>query len=180
MKLRKILLVLLACSLLLTLSLLGTVVAYMFKQTDSVANDLMPAYVDCEVVETFDGSTKSSITVKNTSNIDAYLRVRLVTYWVNDNGEIMPKASESITVDLAEGWIKGSGNTYYYTSPVKPEASTPDLLKDNAVLALARDESTGYRQVVEVFAEAIQSKPASAVTSSWGVTLTDGKITAAP
>jgi hypothetical protein len=33
---------------------------------------------------------------------------------------------------------------------------------------LEKDEN-GYSQVVEVFAEAIQSKPLSAVTDSWGV-----------
>ena len=34
----------------------------------------------------------------------------------------------------------------------------------------------GYRQVLEVFADAIQSEPERAVTNSWGVKISDGNI----
>ena len=49
---------------------------------------------------------------------------------------------------------------------------------EKAHLALQQDGD--YHQVIEVFAEAIQSEPDNAVTNSWGVTLTDNIITAVP
>ena len=179
MKLRKILLILLAFSLVLTLTMVGAVFAYMYRQTETVTNYLVPAYVDCVVVEEFANSTKSAINVRNTGNIDAYLRVRLVTYWVNDAGEIVAEPSQMPEIHFNNGWIKGTGNTYYYESPVAPGETPPvNLLSESITLTTANDGK--YRQVIEVFAEAIQSKPTGAVTGSWGVTVTDGKITDAP
>ena len=151
----------------------GTVYAYMFKQTENVSNQFVPAEVTCEVHETLEsGATeKSAITVTNTGDIDAYLRVRLVSYWVQSDGsgdyEIVAKASEMPTFTLGAGWIAGSDDTYYYTTPVEAGNNTTDLLESNLVLT----EEDGYLQVVEVFAEAIQSKPDNSVTESWGVTL---------
>jgi hypothetical protein len=71
-------------------------------------------------------------------------------------------------ITLADGWIKGSSNTYYYQNAVAPTELTDNLLESPIILE--KDES-GYMQVIEVFAEAIQSKPYSAVTDSWGVTI---------
>jgi len=70
---------------------------------------------------------------------------------------------------LGEDWIKGSDDTYYYRLPVAPNASTKDLLGSDMTLT----EKQGYLQVVDVFAEAIQSLPEEAVTTSWKVTLDD-------
>ena len=56
-------------------------------------------------------------------------------------------------------------------------------LKDGASIALNRvvesyqNVDYVYHQVVEIFAEAIQSKPEEAVENSWKVTVTDRKIT---
>lgn len=163
-------------SVLLMAALCGTVFAYMFKKTQTEENSFVPAVVACKVSESFDGTTKSSITVKNTGNIDAYLRVRLVTYWVDGEEKIVGKPSKSLDISPASGWISGGGNVYYYTSPIEPNGITPDLLGSSITLA----EEDGYKQVVEVFAEAIQSQPSIAVTESWGVAVdSDGNITSA-
>lgn len=176
MKKRKTMLPLLIAACLLFVSLCGGVLAYMFRRTEPKDNRFTPAVVDCAVVEDFDGNTKTSIAVKNTGNIDAYLRVRLVTYWVDGSGNLAPKPSAKITLTLPDGWIAGSDNTYYYTKAIASEATTSNLL--TAPLALQQDGD--YHQVIEVFAEAIQSEPDNAVTNSWGVTLTDNIITAVP
>lgn len=181
MKKHRIFLVVLIASLAIFLILCGTVLAYMFRQTEYEDNQFTPANVSCEVVEEFDGTQKTSIHVQNTGNIDAYLRVRLVSYWVDSNGNIVAKPSSMPEITLADGWIKGSNNTYYYQSSVSsvaPNNFTGELL--SAPIILQKDEN-GYLQVVEVFAEAIQSKPANAITNSWNVSLdTNGNITAAP
>lgn len=163
--------------------IVGGVYSYMFARTEDAANELTPAMVSCTVDETFKDNKKSSITVQNTGKVDAYLRVRLVTYWVNDAGEIVAKPSMDLTVDVADGWLADKDNdTYYYKSPVKAGAETPNLLA--APLELKKS-SDGYNQVIEVFAEAIQAKGTTdvgnvpAVTDAWGVTVdTNGIITA--
>ncbi|MBQ8663402.1 MAG: hypothetical protein IJ471_06055 [Eubacterium sp.] len=174
--------------ILIAVTACGSVYAYMFKQTEEKKNQFTPAQVSCEVVEQTDTplTQKNSIKVKNTSNIDAYLRVRLVSYWVNDLGdgnyEIVAKESELPEITPMNGWIKGSNDTYYYTIPVAPESQSPNNLTTELLNAsIVLTEEDGYKQVIEVFAEAIQSEPQSAVTNSWGVTLgADGMITAAP
>ena len=156
--------------------LCGTTFALMYRQTKALNNQLEAAFVACAVEEDFNGETKTSIAVKNTGNIDAYLRLRLVSYWVDSNGNIISKPSRMPTVSAASGWVTGTGNTYYYSQPVAPGDITTNLLGADITLV----EEDGYLQVIEVFADAIQSKPAEAVTGSWGVALASDKITTAP
>ena len=165
MKLRKNLLIILVLLLVLAASLAGALFAYMYKQTEEVTNTFVPAQVACVVNEDFNGEEKSNITVTNTGNIDAYLRVRLVSYWVDDAGNIMPVASVMPSFTLKDGWIELGNDTYCYTLPVAPNHSTAVLASG---MTLGDDEK-GYKQVVEVFAEAIQAKPAGAVESAWTV-----------
>ena len=152
--------------------LCGATFALMYRQTQALNNQLEAAVVTCAVEENFDGEKKTSIAVKNTGNIDAYLRVCLVSYWVDEAGNIISKPSQMPTLSKADGWVAGTGNTYYYSKPIAPGDSTPNLLA--AALNLEN------LQVVEVFADAIQSKPVEAVTGSWGVTIDGDSITAAP
>lgn len=178
MKTRRIYLLLIIVVLIATLVLCGTAIAYMFRQTEYEDNHFIPAEVSCEVLEAFDGEQKTSIHVQNTGNIKAYLRVRLVSYWVDEDGNIVAKPSSMPEINMATGWIKGKENTYYYQEPVTPTEQTNTLL--SSPIILKKDEN-GYLQVIEVFAEAIQSEPRKAVTSSWKVTLdTSDYITAAP
>ncbi len=138
--------------------------------------------VDCEVQEKIDSplTKKESIIVEDTVNIDAYLRVRFVSYWVRVNDatggkEIVSKPSEMPEFEISEKWILGKNNTYYYKTPVSPKDFTEELLAPGAVIQLAEED--GYRQVIEVFAEAIQSKPSSYVENSWNVIVDkDGNI----
>lgn len=162
----KILTIILIVTLVGALTLCGTVLAYMFRQTEYEDNQFTPAEVSCDVVEAFDGETKSSIRVQNTGNIDAFLRIRFVSYWVDTDGNIVSKPSSMPNITLADGWIKGSNNTYYYQEAVAPTELTDNLLASPIILE--KDEN-GYMQVIEVFAEAIQSEPLKAVTDSWGV-----------
>ena len=167
------------------LLLCGTAFAFMFRQTELFENQFDTAVVDCEVHEMLDGSgdyiqgvqsadSKKSITVKNTGNIDAYLRVRFVSYWIDANGNIVAKTSQMPMIPQTADWILGSDYTYYYKKAVAPGAFTEELLQKSIVLATS-DE--GYFQVVEVFADAIQSLPETAVEESWKVTVENNVIT---
>ena len=183
MKNVKILSVLLLAVVLVIIS--SSVGAYMRKQTATVENEFAPAEVSCEVEEEFTNNQKTSITVKNTGNIEAYLRLRLVTYWVvkdqDDKTEIVAESSPILNVDYDQNnWFKVDG-IYYCKLPVAPGESTPDLLaKDKGIVLKSnkKDENTTYYQVVDVFAEAIQSLPEDAVTEAWDVVVvdSDGKL----
>ena len=155
----------------------GTVFAYMFRQTEIKTTTFTPAKVLCEVYAPLTADDKiDSVTLKNTSNIDAYLRVRLVTYWVDGDGDVAAKSSPALSVDYDEAkWVAGSGNTFYFKTPVSPEATenlTTNLLKTPVELKT----EDGYKQVVDIFGEAIQADPTKAVTESWQVTLEDDGI----
>lgn len=162
--------------LLLVAVVAGGTIAYLFTQTDAITNTFNPSHVSCEVTESFNGEVKSNVNVTNTSDIDAYIRVKLVTYRVNDSGQHIGGVASVPDFPLGEGWIQ-FGDYYYYTSPVKPgKEPTADLISA-ITLAESYDDADGGKQVIEVMAEAIQSVPAKAVCDAWGVTVgNDGKI----
>ena len=171
--------------------------AYMVKVTSVKQNELIPAAVYCEVVEEFDGINKTSIQVQSKvedangdkiSNIDVYIRVKLMTNWYKVDGEkyiLVGRPSAALSLNLnADSWIAGSENTYYYKTPVKPGNLTENLLSQPLVLQEVKEDEVTYLQVVEVFAEAIQALGTTdadgtpAVTDAWGVTLdANGNIT---
>lgn len=178
---KKMLLIALLCTAVL-LTCIGSVDAYMRKETQVENNVFEEAIVTCKVNETFTENTKSSISVENTGNIEAYLRLRFVTYWVDANGDITFEKSLMDTLDIdydENNWTK-IGDIYYYNHPVPPETNdkTSNLLTSNMTLITKEDENGNVlRQVVQVFAEAIQSLPLKAMEESWGVTVSGGKIT---
>lgn len=155
--------------------------AFLIKKTEQRVNEFDVASVTCEVHEKTDGNvtstngivtakSKTSIKVKNTGNVNAYLRVRFVSYWVQEiDGEyqIINKASKMPDISVAEGWIAGEENTYYYEEQVSSNSFTTEFLREEVLLA----EEDGYKQVLEVFADAIQAEPTNAVSEVWGVSL---------
>ena len=157
--------------LLLTMMVGGTL-AYLTIQTNPVVNQFTPSHVSCTVTESFNGTIKSNVNVTNTSDIPAYIRVKLVTYRVSDAGENAGKhiggTADLPAFTLGTGWVK-HGEYYYYTQPVAPGASPAANLTDSMTLTGVYNDADGGKQVVEVMAEAIQSVPTSAVVSAWNV-----------
>lgn len=169
-------------ALLLSLLLLvgvaiGGTVAYLMTRTNPVQNTFTPSHVACQVTENFDGTTKSNVNVTNTGDTEAYIRVRLVTYRVNDQKQHIGGVAEIPSFTLGENWVK-YGDYYYYTLPVVPGDKPATNLTDSMTLTGSYTDADGGKQVIEVMAEAIQSKPAEAVRSSWGVTITQGSVSA--
>ena len=117
---RKVIVLAIAVVLLLSATVTGTLM-YLVSKTTAVTNTFEPATVTCEVQENFDGTVKKDVTVKNTSNIDAYLRVKLVTYRVNDKGERIGGTAAIPSFTPGEGWFEKDG-FYYYNKPVAPDA----------------------------------------------------------
>lgn len=155
--------------LLLTMMVGGTL-AYLTIHTDPVVNQFTPSQVSCEVTEKFSGTVKSEVNVKNNSDIYAYIRVKLVSYRVNGSGEHIGGTATIPSFTPGTGWVK-HGEYYYYTQPVAPNQKPANALIGNSGISLigSYDDADGGKQVIEVMAEAIQSVPASAVVSAWGV-----------
>ena len=155
----------------------GGTVAWLTANTGNVANTFTPSHVACQVTENFDGTTKSNVNVTNTGDTEAYIRVKLVTYRVNDDGQHIGGTATIPTFTPGSGWIEHDGY-YYYTSPVKPGEEPNDDLISSITLTGSYNDADGGKQVIEVMAEAIQSQPAAAVGSSWGVSISEGSVTA--
>lgn len=171
-------------SLLLIFSIgAGAAVAYLIDSTASVSNTFTPASVDCEVLGSPAGTTSSDVTdvkVKNSSNIDVWIRAEIVVTWQYEPedgtariGATPPEAGADYEMTLntissgssdIAGWVLGADGYYYYTDPVSPSSTTTVLIAkcvQNKYM-----ENNAYL-CVEVIADAIQAEPTSAVVSSW-------------
>ena len=158
-------------SLLLVIGMVvGGTLAWLSTKSAPITNTFLPTKVTCKVTESFDGITgeKSNVNVENTGDIDAYIRVKLVTYRVNDKKQHIGGTAEIPDFTPGAGWVK-KGDYYYYTKPVAPGEQPEISLIDRITLTGSYDDDAdGGKQVIEVMAEAIQSTPAKAVTEAWG------------
>lgn len=162
-------LVLVVSVLVLLLAVAGGTLAWLIANTGPVINTFTPAHVSCEVTENFDGTIKRNVNVTNTSDIDAYIRVKLVTYRVNAQGRHIGGAATIPDFTLGTNWVK-NGEYYYYTLPVAAGGKPAnDLIDSNGITLVKYTDADGGKQVIEVMAEAIQSSPAEAVQQAWGV-----------
>lgn len=164
--------------LLLALAVGGTI-AWLSTKTTPVINTFTPAKVTCEVEEKFDKTTgvKTDVNVKNTGNIAVYIRVKLVTYRTNDDGQHIGGTADLPKFALGENWVK-HGEYYYYTLPVAPEEKPAANLAEKMTLKKFYNDADGGKQALDVMAEAIQSEPKKAVGEAWGVQIAPGKVTA--
>lgn len=162
--------------LVVTLAISGTL-AYLVTKSDPVENKFTPSHVACQVTENFDGTTKSNVNVTNTGDTDAYIRVKLVSYRVNAQGQHIGGTAAVPSFTPGENWKLHTDGYYYYTLPVAPGEEPKADLIGSIDLTGSYDDADGGKQVIEVMAEAIQSGPADAVGKSWGVTVENGVIT---
>ena len=162
--------------LIVTMAVGGTV-ACVAAHCGPIQNSFKPSFVDCEVKESFNGTTKSEVNVQNTGDTEAYIRVKLVTYRVNDDGQHIGGVAEIPGFEPGANW-KEFGGYYYYTLPVAPGEKPKADLISSISLTGSYDDADGGSQVIEVMAEAIQSGPADAVGKSWGVSISEGSVTA--
>ena len=159
---------LIATVLLLALAIGGTI-AWLSTKDAPIQNKFLPSKVTCEVQEKFDGTTgeKTKVNVKNTGTIDAFIRVKLVTYRTNDQGQHIGGTASLPSFVLGADWVK-YGDYYYYTKPVAPNQTPATNLTDSMTLTGSYADTDGGKQAVDVMAEAIQSVPVEAVQAAWG------------
>lgn len=157
-----------ATAVLLALAIGGTV-AWLSTEDAPIQNKFLPSKVTCEVQEKFEGTTgeKTNVNVKNTGTIDAFIRVKLVTYRTNDQGQHIGGTASLPEFTLGTGWMK-YGDYYYYTKPVAPNQKPEANLTNSMTLVGSYMDTDGGKQAVDVMAEAIQSVPEDAVKAAWG------------
>ena len=164
---------LVALLVLLCCTVAGTL-AYLVTSTNSVTNTFTPASVTTEVNESFTGGVKSNVTIKNTGNIDAYIRVAVVVNWADKDGNVYggavptdkgDKKDYDLTLKANNGWIKGADGYYYYIHPVAPKKSTTAIFED--ITQLTDDPAEGYGLQITILADGIQSEPGTTVVSVW-------------
>lgn len=165
-----------ATVMLLALAIGGTV-AWLTDTSPAVVNTFTPSQVSCEVKEDFNNQSgvKSNVQVKNTSDIPAFIRVKLVTYRTNGKGEHIGGMAAVPSFQPGANWVLHEGY-YYYTQPVQPQNFTGILIDEIQLQDPYTDADRG-RQAIDVMAEAIQSVPEAAVQDAWGFGLkADGSL----
>ena len=174
----------------------GSTLAYLFDITGVVKNIFDPGVVTTEVTENFEDGVKSNVAIKNTGNVEAYLRATYVVNWKNEAGDVYgkyePVAETDYTLALQEydeediaKWIPGGDGFYYWTMPVlsddetetDAECSTGVLIASCKMINRPADLPEGYTLSVEILGSGIQSRPDAAVEQAWpAVKVEDGML----
>lgn len=169
---KKALMTLVSVALLLLVAS-GSTLAYLAMGSGTVKNTFLPSQVSCSVVEegteytgnTVDVSSKSNVTIKNTSDIDAYIRASILVTWKSEDGVVYAaKPQEGNGKDYTmqintANWDSGNDGFYYYSSKVATGQQTSalilsaDQISDGPVGA----DNTQYDLSIEILAEAIQA-----------------------
>ncbi len=174
--------------LVLVFAAVGVTVAYLQTQTEPLENEFTPAKVSCKVDETFDGNVKSNVTIQNTGDTDAFIRVAIVANWVqtedNDNSKVtsvharQPVAGTDYTLTLADDvnvkWLKDSNGFYYYKDAVQPNEVTAILIEE--CKPIEDKVPAGYTLAVEIVASAIQASPETVAEEYWHISVENGEI----
>ena len=162
------LIIVIAVALCITLvATVGGVWSYLVSRTDTVSNEFVPAKVTCEVEETFQNGVKENVCIKNTGNVNAFIRAAVVVTFEADDGKVLANAP----VENAD-WQKGADGFWYHKKSVSPNNTTSQLIGKAEAVSVP----DGYKLNIRILATAIQSDPESAVKEAWNVTVSGGTL----
>lgn len=170
--------VMIVSGFLLTIAV-GVTFAYIIASTTPMKNEFRPVKVTCAIEETFENDVKKDVRVKNTGDVNAFIRAMIVVNWVSDDGQgkihaQMPKEGVDYSIQWgASGWKKCTDGFWYYNTAVAPGNITADLIETSAALGNAPE---GYRLQIQILASAFQAMPETAIEQEWGVIVDDGTI----
>lgn len=145
----------------------GGTVAWLTQTTQTENNNFSYGTVSCAINESFNGTTKSNVTVTNTGNTPAYIRAACIVNWVDAQGNIAANVPADYTYSLSipgAGWTAGSDGYYYYNSVVDAKGTTEGSLLTCTSSHPADGE---YTLSVKVIASAVQATPSTAVNEAW-------------
>ena len=148
-------------------------VAFLIDTTKEVKNTFDPSKVTCEVKElgwTDGASVKENVSVTNTSNIPAYIRVALVANYADADGNLSPVNPAYTLIWNENDWYLAADGYYYCKNAVAPGEDTPVLIRSCSAAGVP----AGYHFELQVIASAIQSAPFDAVSEAWGAANVSG------
>ena len=155
----------------------GSVFGYIMAQTPEVKNTFDPVVVTCAVEEQFDGVVKQDVCIRNTGDVDAYIRAMVLINWADPDGKVLaadPVEGIDYVVQWGDArWVKGNDGFWYYTEKVVSQEATADLIETLTV----NESVEGYQLMVQILATAIQAEPITVVENTWGVTVDQNSIT---
>lgn len=160
-----------ALILLLQTTVTGTL-AFLTDRTQSIKNLFQPSQVTTAVEETFQDGVKTDVKIKNTGDVDAWLRGKVVITWQDEAGNVYSVApikdtDYTITYDKST-WLQGDDGFWYYPAPVEAGKSTGVALISQCELSETPTTPEGYSLCVEILSSGLQSKPASVFNENWG------------
>lgn len=182
---------------------IGGTMAWLTTHSEGLTNTFTPATISGNILEgengyTFDGNTKESVRIENTSDVPVYVRVALVPTWVmEENNKFVPVAepvgNDDVIIDTKEwesfvpaadsNWVKGNDGYYYYKKPLAAADKTDDTdLTENLFNTAEAKENDPYHMNLQVLLQMIQAEGVNAegkrpVELAWGVTVNaDGTI----
>ena len=133
----------------------GSTMAYLTDESAALSGSYTAGLVDCLVLDDY--------SVKNTGNVDAYVRVRLVQNYVNAEGQVCSSPEhQDIVPATPDGWIYKDGY-YYFPDKLAPGSATVPAA--SSALPAAADGCTVKTTLIT---EVIQAEPAYAITNAWG------------
>ncbi len=166
----------------------GGTIAFLTAYTEPITNTFQMSTVDIDITDEVEDGVKKDVGVTNnsTDGVPIYARIRFVTYWEDEDGNIVAsdeqpilpfedgaKDAEGKDMELdTENWFEYNG--YYYYKHSIPADTDPVILFDSFKM----QEKDGLHQVLEVLAEGIQSMPEEAVEDAWGMTVKNGQLVA--
>lgn len=168
----------------------GATIAYLTSK-DAVTNTFVPGEVTTTVVEKLDGNTKSKVMIKNTGNVDSWIRAKVVITWQDEDGNVYGQLPVAKTDGAPEGsydyeisyctddqeasqddgysfgagkWTKGADGFWYWSGRVAPGATTGFLIASCQPVSPSTAPED-YSLCVEIIGSGIQ---ADGVTSVGG------------
>lgn len=169
-----------ALSVVILTAAVGGTMAWLSTHTDSLTNTFEPAKVTCKVDEDFTdkvSTEKKNVRIQNTGTTDAYIRAMIVANWCTADRKVVATAKPDYEGLLGTGWVKGSDGFYYYTKPVASQGFTGYLFTSCKPNDAEKPEGADHLEV-NIICQAIQSTPVSAVGQAWGVSISEGSVTA--
>ena len=154
----------------------GGTIAWLTDRVDPVVNEFEPTEVTCAVEETFNSpyKSKTEVAVRNTGDVDAFIRAAIVVNWADKNGNIhgtvVPTADDyTLTLASSTGWTKGADGYYYCEKAIAPDGLTGTLIS-SCTLNEGVVAPSDYYLAIDIVVDAIQadgSDGANAPVDSW-------------
>lgn len=169
-------------------AVIGSTLALLIDKPPQAVNTLEVGRVTCQVNEQFNQNVKQNVSIKNTSNISAYIRVKLIPIWRNTDGTGtgIPVAAPTFSsgdASYSVTWASGYNSNWFYKNgyfyckqPIAAGANTPNLVGSFAPAAGLGQPYAGKQLELQVICSAIQAGGTDAV-NVWGVTrAADGSL----